>query len=78
MFQKGSAFLFISARFQKFLFQKWKLALLFSGIWKDGMKCGMGVEVYKDKSQYKGEWENNLKNGGGTFIYAVCMFIYCI
>ena len=33
----------------------------------------MGSEFYKDGSWYKGEWENNLKNGEGTFFNKTVM-----
>ena len=51
-----------------------EILLTFEGNWKDDEKCGTGSEFYKDESSYKGEWENNLKNGEGTFVYAVSLF----
>ena len=40
---------------------------VYIGQWKGGMRFGIGLMTWKDKSRYEGEWEYNQISGEGTF-----------
>lgn len=35
----------------------------------DLVKCGKGVQLWKDGAKYEGEWRDNKANGRGTFYH---------
>jgi len=37
---------------------------------KDGLANGQGTETSANGTKYVGEWNNDLKNGNGIYIYA--------
>merc|ERR1719154_917978 len=42
-----------------------------NGDWKDGLRHGQGVYVWKDKNEkYEGSWLAGVKEGSGKFTYA--------
>lgn len=42
---------------------------LFSGEWRDDVKCGYGVQHYTNGTRYEGEWAKNRRHGKGVFFY---------
>merc|ERR1712039_821353 len=42
----------------------------FEGVWKKGVKSGLGVMTYADGSKYQGMWKAGKRNGQGAFFYA--------
>ena len=42
----------------------------YTGYFVKNKECGFGLEIYKDGSEYEGNWKNNKKKGTGTLILA--------
>jgi len=38
-------------------------------MWSRNVKCGEGTYTYPNQDQYKGEWENDKKNGIGRYYF---------
>lgn len=37
------------------------------GDWRENMKDGFGIQIYKNKDKYEGMWGNNMRHGQGTY-----------
>jgi hypothetical protein len=46
---------------------KWISSSQYIGDWKENMKEGFGIQIYKNKDKYEGLWANNMRNGQGTY-----------
>lgn len=46
---------------------KWVGSSQYIGDWKENMKEGFGIQIYKNKDKYEGLWGNNMRNGQGTY-----------
>ena len=47
--------------------EKWSTSQQYSGDWKENKKHGYGIKIYDNKDKYEGYWENDLRNGKGTY-----------
>ena len=47
--------------------EKWITSQQYSGDWKENKKHGYGIKIYDNKDKYEGYWENDLRNGKGTY-----------
>ena len=47
--------------------EKWVTSQQYSGDWKENKKHGYGIKIYDNKDKYEGYWENDLRNGKGTY-----------
>jgi hypothetical protein len=47
---------------------------MFSGQWKDDIRCGMGTYVYVDGSRYTGQWIDNRMDGKGRWDFSCGAF----
>ena len=39
----------------------------YEGLFKNGLRHGLGVYIFKSGNKYKGSWENGTKSGKGVF-----------
>ena len=46
---------------------KWVSSSRYIGDWKENMKEGFGIQIYKNKDKYEGLWANNFRHGQGTY-----------
>lgn len=51
--------------------EKWVTNQQYIGDWKENKKHGYGIKIYDNKDKYEGYWDNDLRNGKGT--YWVCI-----
>lgn len=51
--------------------EKWMTSQQYIGDWKENKKHGYGIKIYDNKDKYEGYWDNDLRNGKGT--YWVCI-----
>ena len=42
----------------------------YEGEWKDGMREGIGTQIWADGSKYVGEWNLNKANGKGILYHS--------
>merc|ERR1712060_551821 len=42
----------------------------YAGVWKKGVKNGLGIMNYADGSKYHGSWKHGKREGQGSFFYA--------
>lgn len=47
--------------------EKWTTSQQYTGDWKENKKHGYGIKIYDNKDKYEGYWENDLRNGKGTY-----------
>jgi hypothetical protein len=47
--------------------EKWSTSQQYIGDWKDNKKHGYGIKIYSNKDKYEGYWDNDLRNGKGTY-----------
>ena len=47
--------------------EKWSTSQQYAGDWKENKKHGYGIKIYDNKDKYEGYWENDLRNGKGTY-----------
>ena len=47
--------------------EKWQTTQQYIGDWKENKKHGYGIKIYDNKDKYEGYWENDLRNGKGTY-----------
>ena len=47
--------------------EKWTTSEQYTGDWKENKKHGYGIKIYDNKDKYEGYWENDLRNGKGTY-----------
>lgn len=47
--------------------EKWVSSSRYIGDWKENMKEGFGIQIYKNKDKYEGLWANNMRHGQGTY-----------
>ena len=40
------------------------------GSWVDDQRCGAGKYSYVNGDYYDGEWQNHVRHGQGTYVYA--------
>ena len=42
----------------------------YTGQWLDGMRDGIGTQLWPDGSRYEGQWRNDKANGQGKLVHA--------
>jgi len=45
-------------------------SLISAGSWVDDQRCGFGKYYYINADTYEGEWQNHVRHGQGTYVYA--------
>ena len=47
--------------------EKYETSEQYIGDWKENKKDGYGIKIYSNKDKYEGYWNNDLRNGKGTY-----------
>lgn len=47
--------------------KQWVSSSRYIGDWKENMKEGFGIQIYKNGDKYEGLWSNNFRHGQGTY-----------
>jgi hypothetical protein len=48
----------------------WQSGEIYNGTWKNGLKEGLGQDIFPNGDSYVGEFKNDTRSGNGTFIWA--------
>lgn len=43
--------------------------LTYEGEWKEGLRCGQGLQSWADGSSFDGAWDNDVPHGKGKMVY---------